>query len=195
MIIVVAVVVQSVSVIMETAPTRPDQVEHITAWLITWSIWHRIQPCVYLVVDFILTSLYVKAALEFVQVPTESKFGWLSTRENRQVALLVLMQVMVWLLDFATVGCALARLFSIVEIVASFVYAVKLKLEFVYLTQLVELSGAGRPRAELVVEPSLGPFVTETELRPSIQGGEALDLIMDRSNATTLKSPNRAEEV
>jgi hypothetical protein len=92
------------------------------------------------------------------------------------VVLLIGLQVIVWTLDLVNVGCALARLFSLVDIIASFVYGMKLKLEFVFLDQLVELSGAGRSPELGVTDAVLAPFESETPIQPPKGGRGASEL-------------------
>jgi hypothetical protein len=188
MIVAIAIVVHPVTIILETVPGRPDQATHRIAWLTAWSIWHRIRPFIMLISDVIISSLYMKVALEFVRAPQPSRASWLSVKENRQVASLILMQAVVWVLDLAIVACALAKVFIIAELAGSFVYAVKLKLEFVFLTQLVDMSRAARSREDFVLNLGDEQPVFQTVARPALRRHETSEEYMEHAQVAPLKT-------
>ena len=184
MIAIVALLVHPTSVVMETVPSLPSQFKEHEAWLTAWSIWHRVRPAIFLVVDFILTSFYIKAALEFIKQPA-SPSRWLSMRQNRQVTLLISMQVIVWVLDLALVGCALAKLFILIDLLTSFVYAVKLKLEFVFLTQLVAMSSTTHT-GEIFIAGAMDEEVAREMVAPQMQRQDS-ELHQERAYITPIK--------
>jgi len=171
MIAVVAAINLSVSVVMERLPALAK--DHVP-WLKAWSIWHHVRPVIFFVEDVVLSSLYLKAAFEYMRSPRSPRSNWLGVKQNRQAASLIALQVLVWILDLAIIGCALARLFVLIDIITSFVYAVKLKLEFAFLEHLVAISGAAQ-QAELGTVRSLDEElgcetpIGGTSMRPVIE--------------------------
>lgn len=167
MIVAVTLISNPVTIAFETVPalaTNP------MVLLNAWSVWHRVRPAIYLLEDVIISTVYIKAALGYVRSSRSSNAKWLSSRENRQVVMLIGLQVFVWTLDLLILACSLARLYSLVDIVTSFVYALKLKLEFVFLDQLVALSGAGQQAEADFTDPVLAPFEPGTLIQSPVGG-------------------------
>ena len=146
MIAAVAVVGHPTTIVLETYPVLhpPADITGHLPWFKAWGIWQRTRPWIFFLCNVVITSLYIKAALEFVRTPRDTEAKWLSVRENRVVVRLILLQALVWILDLAIVSIAMARVFILVDVATSVVYAVKLKLEFVFLNQLVSMANTDR---------------------------------------------------
>ena len=135
MIIVIAVLSHTASLTIKYAST----VEERVAWLRAGVIMIRIYPFLFMLQEVIISSLYLKAAIGYLRHGTATRQQkW----TRRQLLVLIVMQIAVWLLDAVAIGMAMARLFSLLDLVYSFVYGFKLKLEFSFLNQLKVISGA-----------------------------------------------------
>jgi hypothetical protein len=89
--------------------------------------------------EIIITSLYVRAAYQYLQ----SKFNAQKSKTRSAICLLLFAQVVIILLDVTIVGLNMAGLSKLKAIVHSFIYCIKLELEFVVLNQLIDISKMG----------------------------------------------------
>jgi hypothetical protein len=105
-----------------------------------YSIYEKIQLCVFCVQELIISGLYVWETTKLLRL--EKVIGNSSTR--RVMNHLIYVNVFVMLLDFSVVGLEFANLYEIQTAWKPFVYSVKLKLEFSILNRLVELTCSSR---------------------------------------------------
>lgn len=91
--------------------------------------------------EIIISLFYVRAAYRYLQ----GKFNTSSGKARSAMSLLLLIQVVIIALDIAICTLNLVGERQLKVIVHSFAYAIKLELEFVVLSQLIELSQMGLP--------------------------------------------------
>lgn len=90
--------------------------------------------------EIIISCLYVRAAYQYLQGRFTQK-----GKTRNAMCLLLLVQILAITFDVAIVFMDFAGYLQLKFICFSFVYAIKLELEFVALNQLVELSSIGVP--------------------------------------------------
>lgn len=89
--------------------------------------------------EIIISSLYVRAAYHYLQ----SKFNAQKSKTRSAMCLLLLAQIVIISLDITVIVINLAGYAKLKAIVHSFIYSIKLELEFVVLNQLIDLSKMG----------------------------------------------------
>jgi hypothetical protein len=123
--------------------------------------------------EIIITCFYVHAAYTYLQ----GRFMTKSKARNAMFLLLVV-QLVIIALDIAVVGLDLLGHTKLKVFIHSFVYSVKLELEFVILNQLIELSRVGLS--------SVPPFcLTVVDARVADQGNDMTE--------TTIGTPKQSK--
>ncbi|KAH7378372.1 hypothetical protein DE146DRAFT_318321 [Phaeosphaeria sp. MPI-PUGE-AT-0046c] len=89
--------------------------------------------------EIIISSLYVRAAYHYLQ----SKFNAQKSKTRSTMCLLLLAQIVIISLDITIIALNLAGFAKLKVIIHSFIYSIKLELEFVVLNQLIDLSKMG----------------------------------------------------
>jgi hypothetical protein len=108
--------------------------------------------------EIVISLFYVRAAYQYLQ----SQFNAHKGRARKSMTLLLLTQVIIIALDITIIVLDLIDYLQLKVIIHSFVYSVKLELEFVVLNQLIELSKTGVPGL-----PSIDIASTEGRVSPS----------------------------
>lgn len=109
----------------------------------------RVFECVQIVFfngqEMIISSLYIRAA--YVYLRDWSRLGAAGSRRRvrRAMILLLIIQAIVVFIDAALITIDLLGLLQLKGMIHSFIYCVKLELEFLVLNQLVEISKLGVP--------------------------------------------------
>jgi hypothetical protein len=106
----------------------------------------RIQVTGFTIQEVILSAIYIHATLQFLQTSFQK-----STR--RTISLLVAIQILVILLDVIVITLDYCEYFTLKAVLHSFVYAVKLQLEFVILNDVKAMARGG------TLTPSILPTV------------------------------------
>jgi hypothetical protein len=91
--------------------------------------------------EIIISSFYVRAAYNYLQ----SQFNTRKGKTRNAMGLLLFIQVIIIALDITIIVLDLSGYLKLKVIIHSFVYSVKLELEFVVLNQLIEISRIGVP--------------------------------------------------
>jgi hypothetical protein len=91
--------------------------------------------------EIIISSFYVRAAYKYLQ----SQFNAQKDKARNAMCLLLLIQLIIIALDITIIVLDLSGYLKLKVIIHSFVYSVKLELEFVVLNQLIEMSRMGVP--------------------------------------------------
>lgn len=118
--------------------TRPGQPQ--PAWGRANTPLERIQIIVFSGQECLLSFFYVKAAYQYLR----SRFVQRG-KTRKAMCLLLGVQVIIVVVDIALIAVDFANLLMLKLFIHSFIYSVKLELEFVVLNQLVELSRMGVP--------------------------------------------------
>ena len=124
----------------------------------------KLQIVGFTIQEIIISGIYIYKAREMVQCS-------FNAHTNHCILVLVLVQVACILLDVPFIVLAYTEIFLMKAVLTSFAYAIKLKLEFLVLNQLVNIVKKGiAPRGiqqideEQVAEPSTRrPFATALE--------------------------------
>lgn len=110
------------------------------AWRRVFQPMERVQIIVFSAQETAISFFYVRAAYQYLK----SRFAQRG-KTQRAMFLLLLVQVIIIAIDIALIAIDFAGLLQLKLFIHSFVYSVKLELEFVVLNQLVELSQLGVP--------------------------------------------------
>jgi hypothetical protein len=125
--------------------------------------------------EIIISSFYVRAAYKYLQ----SQFNVHKSKARNAMCLLLLIQLIIIALDITIIVLDLSGYLKLKVIIHSFVYSVKLELEFVVLNQLIEMSRMGVPGI-----PSCSQAVAATGL--NLVAGRA-GVVASSSNRQTWK--------
>jgi hypothetical protein len=108
-------------------------------------IFEYIQICFFNSQEILISSIYIWAAYMYMR--DFSHLGSPTTRAKvrRAMVLLVMIQTIVVFIDAAIITIDLLGLSQLKGMIQSFVYCVKLELEFLVLNQLIEISRMGVP--------------------------------------------------
>jgi hypothetical protein len=131
----------------------------------------RVFECIQIVAfngqELLLASLYIRAA--YIYLRDWSALGAAGSRRKvrRAMILLLTMQGIVVFIDVAIITIDLLGLIQMKGMIHSFIYCVKLELEFLVLNQLVEISKLGVPGLPTTTTDRSGEITMEnTESRP-----------------------------
>jgi hypothetical protein len=107
-------------------------------WLVASIVIERVQSIGFTVQQLIITAVYMKTAWNYLRdrlLP--------DGRAKTIMTMLIAVQVLVACIDITVIGLESAGYFIPKLIIHSFVYAIKLELEFVILNQLISISQLG----------------------------------------------------
>lgn len=131
----------------------------------------RIFECIQIVAfngqEVLLSSLYIRAAYVYLRDWGQLGIAGSRRRVQRSMILLLIIQFIVVTIDVAIITIDLLGLLQLKGMIHSFIYCVKLELEFLVLNQLVEISKLGVPG---LPSTSMGSAEERTETPES--GGE-----------------------
>jgi hypothetical protein len=140
----------------------------------------RLQVVGFTAQEIIISCLYTKAAWDYLQSPVMS-----NQRTRTAMRLLIVVQLLVLIIDLIVTVLDCAGYFAIKGLLHSFVYSIKLELEFVILNHLVAISRQGLPRLTSV------PFHSESALPNSSARAPALPAAFgDMEKSGGVKSSN-----
>jgi hypothetical protein len=141
MIIVTSICLHSIIVLQFglTTTTLHDP-ENRGPWLAGINPMERIQVTCFSIQELIISSFYVKAAWDYLQDRLSP-----DQRTRKVMRLLFVVQILVFALDIIIITLDGAGYFLLKTYLSSFVYTLKLELDFVILNQLVEISRLGVP--------------------------------------------------
>jgi hypothetical protein len=114
-------------------------------WIKVQGVWERIQILFFCGQEILISSMYIRAAYKYLR-----SWGDLAPRSARRkirgvmISLLTVQSIVV-LIDVALITIDFLGLIRLKGFIHSFIYCVKLELEFVVLNQLVEISQLGVP--------------------------------------------------
>ncbi|OAL52286.1 hypothetical protein IQ07DRAFT_597923 [Pyrenochaeta sp. DS3sAY3a] len=114
--------------------------ERIAAWQAVMHPMERVQIVMFSAQEIVISFFYVRAAYQYLQSRYAQK-----GKTRSAMFLLLLVQIVIIAADIALIVIDLAGYLQLKLFIHSFVYAVKLELEFVVLNQLLELSQMGVP--------------------------------------------------
>jgi hypothetical protein len=114
-------------------------------WVKVQAVFERIQILFFCGQEILISSLYIRAAYKYLR-----SWGALAPESTRKkiresMILLLAVQTVVVLIDVALITIDFLGLIKLKGFIHSFIYCVKLELEFVVLNQLVEISRLGVP--------------------------------------------------
>jgi hypothetical protein len=141
--------------------------------------------------EILIAFFYVHAAYQYLQ----SRFNTTKSKVRSAVCLLLLIQVIIIALDITIIVLDLAGYLKLKVIIHSFVYSVKLELEFVVLNQLIEISRIGSlgnlSVSHAVVDPQMRATGKEVIDRPALPSwstsrGSDVDLEACESHASDI---------
>jgi hypothetical protein len=114
-------------------------------WTNVQAVFERIQILFFCGQEILISSLYIRAAFKYLR--TWGAFAPESTRNKIREAMILLLavQTVVVLIDVAIITIDFLGLIKLKGFIHSFIYCLKLELEFVVLNQLVEISKLGVP--------------------------------------------------
>jgi hypothetical protein len=114
-------------------------------WVKVQGVFERIQIMAFCGQEILISSLYIRAAYKYLR--TWGAMAPESTRKKIRDAMILLLavQTVVVLIDIALITIDFLGLIKLKGFIHSFIYCVKLELEFVVLNQLVEISRLGVP--------------------------------------------------
>jgi hypothetical protein len=119
---------------------RHSKPSAVLAWHRVFQPFERIQIIVFSAQETLLSFFYVRAAYQYLR----SRFVQRG-KTRKAMCLLLGVQVVIVLVDIALIVIDFANFLELKLFIHSFVYSIKLELEFVVLNQLVELSQMGVP--------------------------------------------------
>jgi hypothetical protein len=140
------------------------------AWLRVLNPMERVQITFFTVQEVIISGLYMHATYKILK----DRVVHQADKIRRALILLFVVQTVVIMLDVIIITLDLAGYFTLKAIMHSWVYGIKLELEFVVLNQLVEIAQSGVPGLSTVEQSGTEFTIT--------QASEGL--------SSTLASPN-----
>lgn len=147
--------------------TMLGQIGVVTKHQPTWVTWYpaveKLQIVGFTVQETIISSIYIKYTHNLVDDSYNEK-------TKKSIRLLILVQIICIIVDLPFIYLAFANLFLIKATASSFAYAIKLKLEFVVLNQLLGIVKNGIAPRGL---PSTPPSDEECGKRRSSSSAEA----------------------
>jgi hypothetical protein len=114
--------------------------DRVAAWQRILGPLERVQIVMFSVQEITISFFYVRAAYQYLK----SRFAQ-PGKTRSAMCLLLLVQIVIIAVDIALIVIDFAGYLQLKLFIHSFVYSVKLELEFVVLNQLVELSRLGVP--------------------------------------------------
>lgn len=110
----------------------------------------------------IVSSFYVRAAYQYLQ----SRYNTTKGKARSAMCLLLFIQVIIITLDITVIVLDLAGYLKLKVFIHSFVYPIKLELEFVVLNQLIEMSRMGVPGISVISHAVAGNQVVRQITAP-----------------------------
>jgi hypothetical protein len=110
-------------------------------WLKVLNPFERVQITMFTLQEVIISGLYMRATYELLR----ERIVHHAEKTRKALILLFVVQTVVIMLDVIIITLDLAGYFTLKAIMHSWVYGIKLELEFVVLNQLVEIAQAGVP--------------------------------------------------
>ena len=108
------------------------------SWAPVYDIYEKVQVTMFCLQELIISGIYIKTCYSFFD--TENSLNGDAVRKMRHHLLLV--NVVVILLDIPILILEYTGLYDLQTAYKSFVYSVKLKIEFRILNQLMDMTGA-----------------------------------------------------
>lgn len=145
-------------------PTMVAQIGVVTKHQPSWISWYpameKVQVVGFSVQETIISGIYIYAARRMVK-------GSYNTQTKHCIRLLILVQIICILLNVPSIVLTYADIFLFKVTLTSFEYAIKLKLEFIVLNQLIGIVKHGiAPRA--VYRPDKEQALESLARRPSV---------------------------
>lgn len=128
------------------------------AWLRILNPFERIQITMFTVQEVIISGLYMRATYKLLQ----ERIIHHADTTRKALLLLFVVQTVVIMLDIIVITLDLAGYFTLKAIIHSWVYGLKLELEFVVLNQLMEIAKAGIPGLSTVSGSGTEFTITQT---------------------------------
>jgi hypothetical protein len=129
--------------------------KHQPQWISWYPAAEKIQIVGFTVQEIIISGIYVRYIYGLVGHD-------FSEKTKRNMTLLVLVQVVCILIDFPFIYLTFADLFLIKATASSLCYAIKIKLEFIVLNQLMDIAKGGIVPRDI----QNGPFDEEQDEKP-----------------------------
>lgn len=126
--------------IAQTALRHNGQLHEYAAWSRVMTPMERIQLVFILGQENIISFFYTQAAYQYLHNRFEDR-----GKTRKAMLLLLAVQILILLIDIAILVIDFAGMLEVKLFIHSFVYSVKLELEFVVLNQLVDISKLGVP--------------------------------------------------
>lgn len=142
-------------------------------WARVMAPMERIQLVAILSQENIIAFFYMRAAYQYLRNRTEER-----SKTRKAMALLLTVQIIILILDIALLVLDFAGMLVLKLFIHSFVYSVKLELEFVVLNQLVDISQLGVPGLPPI---SYDPELGNKQLDSKFPGNNVLALTPTRS--------------
>ena len=122
----------------------PEYAARFTQWKDVQQVFERIQIVAFCGQEILISSLYIRAAYKYLRT-----WGSLAARSREKIReamiFLLLCQAIVVAIDVAIITIDFLGLIKLKGFLHSFIYCVKLEIEFVVLNQLVEIAKLGVP--------------------------------------------------
>lgn len=132
------------------------------SWLKVLNPFERVQITMFTVQEVIISGLYMRATYELLQ----ERIIHHADKTRKALILLFVVQTVVIMLDVIIITLDLAGYFTLKAIIHSWVYGLKLELEFVVLNQLVEIAQAGVPGLSTIPASGTEFTITQTSETP-----------------------------
>jgi hypothetical protein len=126
-----------------------EDIESRAPWIAYSNVIEPLQGVVFTIQQLIISAVYIKAAWNHLQSSLATH-----KRVRKLMRSLIAVQALVFVVDVAVIVLECVGYFVLKMIIHSFIYSIKLEIEFVVLNQLVALSQAGagqslRPQSDL----------------------------------------------
>jgi hypothetical protein len=154
----------------------------IKDWVKVQAVFERIQILCFCGQEILISSLYIKAAYQYLR--TWGALAPESARERirRAMMFLLIVQTVVVLIDVAIITIDFLGLIKLKGFLHSFIYCVKLEFEFVVLNQLVEISTLNVPGLPSTLSQSTSGGAQSSSQAPTYRWSDAT-LQLSRSGA------------
>jgi hypothetical protein len=129
-----------------------------TGWLRVLNPMERTQITMFTVQEIIISLFYIHATWKIMH----DRIVHHRERTRKVLVMLFVVQTTVVMMDIVVITLDLAGWFTLKAIIHSWVYGIKLELEFVVLNQLVEIARAGVPGLSTITDSSL-PSSSQTD--------------------------------
>ncbi|TID16357.1 hypothetical protein E6O75_ATG11475 [Venturia nashicola] len=127
-------------------------------WLKVLNPFERVQITMFTVQEVIISGLYMRAIYELLQ----ERITHHADETRKALILLFVVQTVVIMLDIIVITLDLAGYFTLKAIIHSWVYGLKLELEFVVLNQLMKIAKAGVPGLSTISASGTEFTITQT---------------------------------